>query len=218
MFKFFNIDSKVYQYLLKYSQLLWVSILTLVCSIPLVTIGASVTAMHKLLYQIRKDEETGITRTFFRTFRDNFRQSTLIWLLCAAFFGVIYLDYTAVRAMQNTVLGALSYVMPVILIIGLMCLVWVFVLQSRYQNTVFGTIKLAFIVGVSHPLQTLVMLILFAAPFLLLVQFMAYAPLALGVAFPLCGLLRAMVYSKIFQELEQPEESAKEMEENGTER
>lgn len=207
MFKIFDINGKFYQFALKYSQLLWVSILTLVCGIPIVTIGASVTAMHKVLFDIRKDQENGITRTFFRTFRENFKQATLIWLVFLLFFTIVILDYFLIPTMGSFLHLIVSYTMPLILIVGLICLCWVFVLQFRYRNTVLGTIRLAFIVGVTHPLKTVVMLVLLVTPLLLLIQYMAFAPLVLGVAFPLCGLLRSMVYSTVFEKLEKPAET-----------
>ncbi len=218
MFKIFDLDGKFYQYALKYSELLWVSILTVVCSIPVVTIGASFTAMHKLIYQIKQGEEGKLTATFFRAFRDNFRQATLIWLLFAGFAALIFLDYRLVLAMPQSPLALLSYALPVLVLVAAMCLVWAFVLQSRYHNTVFGTVKLAFIVAVTHPLQTISMLVLFLLPFLVLIAYMAYAPLAVGVVFPLCGLLRAMIYGKVFGQLEYTEESEEAgADENGTE-
>lgn len=62
----------------KVGDLLLVNLLFVVCSLPVVTIGASATAMYYVLGRIRRQEGT-VTKDFFRSFRENFRQATLYW-------------------------------------------------------------------------------------------------------------------------------------------
>ena len=79
--KFFNLDSPVMQALGKMADLMWLNILTLICCIPVVTAGASLTAMHYMALKIVRNEECYITKGFFKSFKENFKQATLIWLL-----------------------------------------------------------------------------------------------------------------------------------------
>ena len=79
--KIFDLDSPLMQFLNKMADLLWLNILTFICCIPIVTIGASLTAMHYMALKMVRNEECYITRGFFKSFKENFRQATLIWLL-----------------------------------------------------------------------------------------------------------------------------------------
>ena len=64
--KFFNLDSPVMQALGKMADLMWLNILTLICCIPVVTAGASLTAMHYMALKIVRNEECYITKGFFK--------------------------------------------------------------------------------------------------------------------------------------------------------
>ena len=79
---------------------------------------------------------------------------------------------------------------------------WVFVFQSRYDNSVGRTIKNALVAVFSHPLYTLINVVLMATPLILLsVSYQTVAAvLFLGVTLP--GVLRANLYSRIFDNLE----------------
>ena len=79
--KIFVLDSPLMRALTIISDLLWLNVLTVICCIPIVTIGASVTALHYLSLKIVRGEENHLTATFLRVFKENFKQSTLIWLI-----------------------------------------------------------------------------------------------------------------------------------------
>ena len=71
--KFFNLDSPVMQALGKMADLMWLNILTLIFCIPVVTVGASLTAMHYMALKIVRNEECYITKGFFKSFKENFK-------------------------------------------------------------------------------------------------------------------------------------------------
>ena len=59
-----------------------VNILFIICSIPIFTIGASMSAMYYTLLKKQRTGETGgIIKLFFKGFKDNFKKSTIAWLL-----------------------------------------------------------------------------------------------------------------------------------------
>ena len=72
--KFFDLDSPLMQVLNKVADLLWLNILTLICCIPIVTAGASLTAMNYMALKIVRNEECYITKGFFKSFKQNFKQ------------------------------------------------------------------------------------------------------------------------------------------------
>ena len=60
--------AKFYEFSVKLMELMWLNFLVFITSLPIFTIGASFSAMHKVLVQICRDEEEQITRTFFSAF------------------------------------------------------------------------------------------------------------------------------------------------------
>ena len=81
MGKIFDMDSPVMRVLNRVGDLLILNVLMIVCCIPVITAGAAFTAMHYVLLKIVRGEEGYLIRGFFKSFRSNFRQATLIWLL-----------------------------------------------------------------------------------------------------------------------------------------
>ena len=79
--KFFSYESKFSQILLKISGSCLLNLLWFVCSLPIVTIGASTTALYYASLKLVRDEDHHIVSQFFRSFRENFKQATVLWLI-----------------------------------------------------------------------------------------------------------------------------------------
>lgn len=203
----FNIDGKLYQLLSKLTQLMWVNILTLLCCLPVITIGAAATAMQKLVYQIYRGKEESVTKTFFKTFAQNFRQATIIWLGFLVFFLVIGIDLPMIGNLPEMTRGWMTWVVLVFMLVGLLSLTWVFILQSRYHNTVWGTIRLSFVLWISHPLRSLAMLVFGLFPHLLVFAYTNFLPLFLFLGISVSGICQAMLYHSVFEKLETEKES-----------
>lgn len=77
----FNINSVLYRILAKIGNLVILNLLFLICSLPVVTIGASSTALYTVTLKMAKDRENYIVKDFLYAFKKNFRQSTIIWVL-----------------------------------------------------------------------------------------------------------------------------------------
>ena len=63
--KLFNLDSPLMQFLNKVADLMWLNVLTLICCIPIVTVGPALTALHYMALKIARDEECYIARDYF---------------------------------------------------------------------------------------------------------------------------------------------------------
>ena len=82
--KFFSYDSRFSQILLRIAQCCYLNLLWLICSLPVFTAGAATTALYHVTLKMVKDEDGALTGLFFRAFRENFRQATVLWLLLLA--------------------------------------------------------------------------------------------------------------------------------------
>lgn len=81
MSEFFNPDNPIMRLITKIANSVYLNILWLICSLPVVTIGASTTSLFYVTLKMAKNEEGNLTAAYFRSFKENFRQATKIWLI-----------------------------------------------------------------------------------------------------------------------------------------
>ena len=79
--KFFSYKSPFSQVLLKLAYSCYLNFLWVVCSLPVFTVGASTFALYSVTLKIVQEREGNLTRQFFKAFRENFRQATVLWLI-----------------------------------------------------------------------------------------------------------------------------------------
>ena len=198
----FNLDSKFMHYANKFADLMLLNIITLICCIPIITAGAAITAMHNVLLKIYRDEESYIFKTYFKSFKENFKQSTAIWMIYLVLILVLVLDFFYIRDYDLNMPKFFQYALIVVAVLGAFSYSWVFVLQSRYENKVVHTIRNAFIVGISHFFYSVMMIILAALPIFALAFFGVAVPICFAFGFTVPGILQTMLYSRVFDKIE----------------
>ena len=77
----FNSDSGFSKLMNKIADLFILNILWIFCSIPIVTMGATTTALYSVNLKLINNEEENLTKTFFKSFKENFKKATIIWLI-----------------------------------------------------------------------------------------------------------------------------------------
>lgn len=79
--KLFSMDGKFLSCFNKITDMVTLNLLWILCCIPVITIGASTSALYEVSLQIAEDRESYIAKSFFQAFRENFRQATIVWLV-----------------------------------------------------------------------------------------------------------------------------------------
>lgn len=74
-------DSRFMRYLNRLADLMILNLLFLLTSIPIFTIGASLTALYSVCFRLGTDREGSTFRDYFAAFKENFRQATSLFLL-----------------------------------------------------------------------------------------------------------------------------------------
>lgn len=200
--KFFNLDSPVMQALGKMADLMWLNLLTLICCIPIVTAGASLTAMNYMALKIVRNEECYITRGFFKSFRQNFKQATLIWLLIVFVVAVLVGDFVIMRYSGLSFPKFLQIVIIAIGILFAFMVTYVFPVLAKFDNTVRRTIKNAFLMSIMQFPKTILMIILYVIPPVVFFYFPQAIPVVFLFGLSLPAWLSAKLYNKFFQKLE----------------
>lgn len=202
MGKLFDLESPLIQGLNKIADLMWLNILTVLCCIPVITAGASLTAAHYVALKMRRNEEGYISREFFKAFKTNFKQSTLIWLIILLLAGIFAADFYIIKEGGIVFSNVLRVILMAVCCLFIFTVLWVFPVQAKFINTLKGTLKNAFALSIIQLPKTLLMLVLYILPYLILYFTMRLFPLVLlfGISAPI--YVSAMLYNKMFKKLE----------------
>lgn len=205
MGRFFNFDSPVFQALNKVIDMIFLNLLVVVSSLPLITVGAAQAALYDVSAKLMRNEGT-IWACYWAAFRTNFRQATVQWLillLLGGFCGYGLLLCIASGSIGDTlILAALIFQMVILLAV----FSWTFPLQSRFCNPFHRTLCNALLCSAVYLPKTLIMAITNALPWAVLLvdplRFFTFLPLWLLIWFTLTAHLHLRLLKKPFAFLE----------------
>lgn len=159
----FSIEGKFFRTLTKIADFLILGFLMIIFSLPIITIGASLTAMFYVGMKLVRDEESYVFRDFFKSWKLNLKQSIfmeLIIVVMAAFFITdIRICYQWANAEGSTFARLLMFAMIGFLLILSAVTLYAFPMLAKFENTVIKTLKNALILCVHHLPQTFIMLL-----------------------------------------------------------
>jgi uncharacterized membrane protein YesL len=139
------------------------NIIFVIFSLPIITIGATITAMYAVMLKMVKDEEGYIVKGFIQAFKENFKMSTKAWLIMFPLSIIIY-----VNIQLSTEMPVLSSVFMVFfIIVGIVVVftsIYVFPLIARYENTLKATFKNAFLLAIGRLPFTILLVLIHAVP------------------------------------------------------
>ena len=200
--KIFDLDSPLMNVLNKMADLMWLNILTLICCIPIITAGAALTSMHYVALKIVRNEESYITRNFFKSFKTNFRQATLIWLLLLLIAAILGGDYYIITKSGMQFSQVLIVLIMAAGVLVICTALYVFPVLAKFDNTIMGTIRNAFIMSILQLPKTLVMLVMAFFPLIIYLVSLRLIPIIFLFGLSLPAYASAMLYNKFFQKLE----------------
>lgn len=117
-------------------KLIALNLLWIVCSLPVVTAGASTTALFYCTLRLHKDGEVRVLRDFFKSFRQNFRQSTIVWTLLAVVAAVIYLEKESIATMPGSMPQIFMLVIAAVCIPLVLVALYIFPVIAAFENKI----------------------------------------------------------------------------------
>lgn len=125
-------------------QLIAMNLLWIVCSLPVITAGASTTALFYCTLKLHKDGDIRVLHDFFKSFKQNLRQSTVIWIALAAVGAILYMEKEALTAMP----GAMSQIFTYVIWAAGICLItvalYIFPTVAAFENKTWVLVTNAF--------------------------------------------------------------------------
>ncbi|SDB35146.1 Uncharacterized membrane protein YesL [Pseudobutyrivibrio sp. YE44] len=160
---FFRPDSEVMEFLSKVTDYIIINLLTLLLSIPIITLGAAHTAKFYTAMKISRGEEPSAVKSYFKSFKDNFIQVTGAWMIILAVGVILAFDW------YNVLYGR-GASMPFILKVGLGLLTFVvwsvaycmFPFEARYKVTLKELFKASMVMALLNlPRMILIFIVTF---------------------------------------------------------
>lgn len=204
--RIFDMENPLMRALGAICDLLVFNILTAICCLPVVTAGAALTALNGQMLRYIRGEDSSVVRPYFRAFRANIKQGSLLGLLFLAAAAVFFVDYQMAVAVLPPLRVA---VIAAALIVGAIA-IYAFALSARYENTLWNTLKNAASLSVAFFPKTLGMLLFTVGLWVVCLNFFQYAlPVLMMFGLSLPAYICALLLDGVFQKIE-PENDNKE--------
>ena len=189
----FNYDNPIWRFVGRIWDLFILNLLWVLCSLPIVTFGASTTAMYYCTMKIARDRDSGgVLSMFFHSFKDNLLQSTIIWVIMAFVGGILFFDirfFSFYSPIENTVIKMIIFT-------------YIFPIQAKFINPIKQTFKLALFMSVKHLIRTIIILagsvLILAAVYILIMRMPGVMSMLIFVLGSGISLFQASQFNMIF--------------------
>lgn len=197
--------NKFFVYTESIGELIILNLWTVLCCVPIVTIGASITAMHDVLIRKNRNEPYTITGSFFRAFKNNFRHATGTYLIFAGIFLFLLWDYELWNQSAQNIPRFIEIIIMAAAFVCVAASQWAFVLVARYRISIPKTIGYAFTRIIAFPFRTLLMLVVTIVPLYLLVYYPIATPILLLLGPVLVARVQSGIYDRALRIMEDDE-------------
>ena len=216
----FSPDSKFMTAMSRVADLAILNLLFLITSIPIVTIGASVTAMYTICFRFGTDREQGLFRSYFRAFGDNFKQATQIWLILLICGAACCFDVYLFLSLPS-MLRYLAVVFCIALVLVVLVFSYAFPLLSQFENKNKNILTNALFLSLGHLPRSILLVVLNVLPWVLLVTnlitFLQLGFLWVAIYFSASAYAGTFLLKKVFAPYMREEDSDEDSEETESE-
>ena len=195
--KIFSYDGILAQAIRYIWNLFALNICFVICCLPIVTIGAAITALYSVY--LNESLEQGKIRQFFRAFKDNFRQATLIWLVFMALAVVLGIDAYLLLTFKLSGSSILKVLVLIVTVVILSVESFIFPLVAHYENTTKQTWRNALVLGVTLMIYGIIMSAISLLPLILFFIDLDLMVCVLAVWLPFGNSLSAQINSWILK-------------------
>ncbi len=191
-------ENPIVSMLSKASDLLILNLLMLLGCLPIITIGASVTAGHFVALRIKR-EEGHVVADFWQSFKENFKQATVVWLIFLAIAGCVFV----VLWFFGKESVGLSVGCMIVLIFAFILSLWAFPILSRFVYGTPALLRNSMLLCFRHLPRTLGMVLGSLLPIVMLLLGYYALPFLLLYGLSVPVYISASLYHGVFTQLEE---------------
>lgn len=210
MNKLFDLDNPVMEFLSKLFDLIVLNMLYIVSCIPIVTIGASTSALYYVCLKMYRGHEPYIWKNYWKAFRQNFKQSTLVWLIMFVAFGFLWMDFQIINTQDTSVFSVIRVALWIIGLFLICIYMYIFPILSHFECTTKQAFKNAALMIIAHLPNTIILLAMYGIIFYIPTMSSGAYAMEVCLAF-LCGFsvvayLACSCFDRVFKRYEPEEE------------
>jgi len=207
MSRFFNPDNPVMEFIAKVFDLVILNLIFIFSCVPIITIGASTSALSYVTFKMVRGEDPYIWRNFWKSFRQNFKQGTLVWIFSILIFIFLGMDFYIINSQNTSLFAVVRILLWIVCAVALSVFLYVFPVISHFVCTTKQALKNALLMTFGHLPYTLMMLAL-AGLLLFLCSSSSKLFAMIVVLSGICGFsVVSFVYSIMFDRIFQKYES-----------
>lgn len=203
MHNLFNPDNPGMRFLSRIFDLIVLNAIFMITCLPIITIGAAFSSLYRITILMARKEDGYIVKGYFKAFKDNFIQATLLWiplLLLFCFFGA---DLYIVLFMIDESYRLLQIPIWIILFLLFSIMMYSFPLMSNYESKLKQTVKNAILLSLAN-IPTTIFFIVFPLGMLYMAAKSAAILVFLFSIILFCGLallafINAIFLNRIFE-------------------
>lgn len=178
--------------------------LWLIFSLPIITIGASTTALYYTLMKWIRRDEGYIHTNFVKSFKANFKQSTLIWIIISLIGFVLWLDLRIGLFFNmnypESVMGKILIIISILLIIPfIFVFTYIFPVQAKFENRIIDNLKNSLLMAIGHLGYTLLIFFFFITFVFLTLTSKAFIGIQILCGMGLYGYITSNIFIFIFR-------------------
>lgn len=207
MKRLLDIDNPVIRFIIKIFDCMLLSVLWLAFSLPIITMGASNTALYAAVFHHIRRDEGYLWRSFWGAFKENFKRSTLAWLPMLAMILFLAYDAMALHLLirSGNPMGRLFGVIVALMAVSAVWTVFLAAYCARFQGGVKDMLRFSFYLMMSHPLRSLAVMIAVVGSLALILVVPGLAALLPAVAV----WISSIFIEQVFQLHLRPEDAQK---------
>lgn len=204
---FFSTEGKFYKVAGVLGDIFLVGALWTIFVLPIVTIGATTTAAYYICTKKVSGKDGYIFREFCRTFKENFIKASLALLILVLCFYVVWLNLNILPMIDFGGFSVVIYAaLYFVLIQTVFVVMYVFPLISRFELSIFGALKSAFLMANRHLFTTLTNLALIIALVFVSMLLPVLIIFTMGFYIYLSSFLFVKVFRKHYPNFDESEE------------
>ena len=194
MEKWLGLDSKFYKWGTLLADLIIITVLWLICSLPLITIGASTTAIYYITTRQLSNREGYVTRDFWKSFKANFIQGTIVTVIFILILTIVGINISILD--RTTLLGTcLFYIQFVVLYEVIIVGIYIFPILSRFELKIFELFKTAIFMANRHLLTTITAIAVLIALCLIVLR----VPILIFLCTGVYAILTSLMFMSLFK-------------------
>ena len=156
----FNINAPFWRFMNTLARFTALNLVYLVTLIPIITIGASTSALSYVTLKMVRGEDPYIWQNFWKSFRQNFKQGTLIWVFSILVFIFLGMDFYIINSQNTTLFAVIRILLWCVCLVALSVFLYVFPIISHFVCSTTQALKNAVFMTFGHLPYTLVMLVI----------------------------------------------------------